>query len=156
MPASRAENSLARVPIAFATESLSDKLAPWAGERGAVVVLEGVAIYLTRKELRSTLDALRRALPEHVLICDLMRASMVRIFGGPMRREFESLGARYGEFMRRPEHLFAAAGYRLVERVRVLDRACELGLMRIPYLLRATLLRGVREGFVICQFAAGA
>ena len=156
LPASRAKNSLERVPISFATESLADKLAPWAGERGVVVVLEGVATYLTRKELRSTLDALHRALPGHVLICDLMRAGMVRGYGGPMRREFESLGARYGEFMRRPEPFFAAAGYRLVERVRVLDRACELGAMRIPYLLRATLLRGLREGFVICQFAAEA
>ena len=85
-----------------------------------------------------------------------MSASMVRVYGGPMRREFVALGARYGEFMQRPEDLFATAGYRLVERVRVLDRACELGAMRIPYLLRATLLRGLREGYVICQFAAGA
>jgi methyltransferase (TIGR00027 family) len=156
LPANSAPNPLARVGVEFATESLSDKLAPWAGESPAVVVMEGVSLYLKLSELRSTLDILRRLLPRHVLICDLHRASCMRRYGGSLRRRFEALGARYGELVENPEAFVATAGYRLINRIRVFDRTCELGALWMPRILRATLLRGICEGSAICEFEAAA
>lgn len=156
LPADSAPNPLERVGVDFATEPLSDKLAPWAGESPAVVVVEGVAMYLELSELRSTLDTLRRMLPRHILICDLHRASCMRRYGGSLRRRFEALGASYGELVENPEAFVAAAGYRLINRIGILDRTCELGALWIPRILRATLLRGLCEGYALCEFEAAA
>jgi methyltransferase (TIGR00027 family) len=154
LPSDSAPNPLSRVGVDFAKDSLSDKLAPWAGAAPTVVVLEGVTLYLKSSELRSTLDILRRLLPRHILICDLHRASVAQRYGGSLRRRFEALGARYGELMENPEAFVAAAGYRLVNRTGVLDRTCELGALWIPRVARATLLRGLCDGYSVCEFEA--
>lgn len=154
LPADQAPNPLQRVAIDFASEALADKLAPWAGKRPSVVVLEGVATYLKRAELRATLDTLTRVFPGHVLICDLMTAQFVRRYGGAIKRKVEELGARYGEMSDDPTRLVTEKGYRLVTRVSIVDRSRELGAVAIPRATLNTLLRGLRDGYCAYVFQA--
>jgi len=153
LPARDAPNPLQRVAIDFATERLADKLGPWVGESPSLVVLEGVTIYLKQPELRATLETLVRALPRHVLICDLMTSSFVR-HGGSINRAFEELGARYGDTSDNPAAAVAEAGYRLVAQASVFARARELRALAIPRVILNTVLRGLRDGYRVYTFEA--
>jgi methyltransferase (TIGR00027 family) len=154
LPAQEAPNALRRVAIDFAVDSLADKLAPWAGESPAVVVMEGVNAYLSEAELRRTLDILVRTFPGHVLICDLFTARFVRRYSGKIRRRIEELGGRFAELSDDPARTFVEAGYRRLVQVSIVDRARELGAISVPPWLLNTLLRGLRDGYRAYIFEA--
>jgi methyltransferase (TIGR00027 family) len=154
LPEANAPNSLKRVAIDFAVDSLAVKLAPWAGESPVVVVMEGVNAYLSQDEMRRTLDVLALAFPRHVLICDLLTARFVRRYSGKIRRQIEELGGRFAKLADDPARTFAEAGYRQLVQVSIVDRARELGAAPVPRWLLNTLFRGLRDGYRAYVFEA--
>jgi methyltransferase (TIGR00027 family) len=118
LPEAQSPNALTRVAIDFAVDSLADKLAPWAGERPVVVVMEGVNAYLSEAERRRTLDILVKTFPGHILICDLFTGRFVRRYSGKIRRQFEELGAHFAEPSDDPARTFVLAAYRQLVKVR--------------------------------------
>lgn len=154
LPIAEARNPLQRVAIDFSSESLADRLKPWATAQPTVVVMEGVSMYLTVEQLQATLAALRQAFPQHTLICDLMTAYFVRRFGGAIQAEIAKLGGRFAPPVADPAGAVAAMGYNQIRRVSMVARARELGAIRIPGLLLNTFLRGLRDGYCAYQFEA--
>lgn len=154
LPAAEAPNTLQRVPIDFAQDDLSAKLAPWAGTQPTVVVMEGVTMYLSADDLGATLRTLQTQLPKHRLICDLMtRAFMTRQSAG-LRKEIQKLGGDFAPAQDDPAGFVESLGYRRIAAHSVVGRAVQLGAIRIPRWLLNTFLRSVRDGYRVFEFEA--
>jgi methyltransferase (TIGR00027 family) len=113
LAAARAPNPLRRIAIDFETESLRDKLQPFAGSAPTVVVIEGVTMYVTAESLRSTLETLRSLFSDHQVIADLMTRSFINTYGDTIKRIIAQLGAEMipGD---QPALPFEQVGYRQV------------------------------------------
>jgi methyltransferase (TIGR00027 family) len=152
LPAASAPNPLTRIPVSFGTESLADHLAPIAGPDAALVIVEGVSMYLSDPELTALATRLRAVLPRATLICDLMTPAFSRRFSGDVRRELARLGAVFATRTGHPRELIEGAGYRAIQRLSIVGRAREAGTVRIPGWLFNTLLRELRDGYAIWVF----
>lgn len=156
LPAADAPNPLTRVPIDFSVESLAEKLAPWQG-RSAVVVLEGVSMYLTTLAWDATLGALRRTFASHTVICDLMTRRFGRFYAGDTRRCVKSLGGSFAPLADDPAAVFRRAGYRERSTASIPGFTFERGTRWVPKgwtpeRLLSTLLRSLREGYRLHVF----
>jgi len=156
LPAGSASNPLVRIPVSFQTESVADHLAALRGDDPALVILEGVSMYLPDPSLRDLAAAVRAALPRATLLCDLMSPAFVRRFGGGVRREISRLGATFAVRTAHPHPVIEAAGYTLRRRISIVDRARQAGTVRIPGWLLNTLLKELRDGYAVWEFAPGA
>jgi O-methyltransferase involved in polyketide biosynthesis len=155
LPAARAPQPLTRIAIDFATESLADRLSPFAGE-APVVVMEGVSMYLSEAELRSALSALLWVFPRHTLFVDLMTRRFADRHGGEVRRRLAAIGGHFAADMTEdPARRVTREGYRPIARTSILGRASELRALPVPKLLLDTLLRPLRDGYSAHVFEAG-
>jgi len=154
LPLAEAANPLKRVAIDFASEELGEKLAPFVSERPAVVVMEGVSMYLSQEGLRSTLATLRKFFPRHMLMCDLMTKRFSERYGSAIRQRIASLGGSFAELADAPARSVLEAGYRQTACVSIVGRARELGAIKMPRLLLDTFFRSMRDGYCACQFEA--
>jgi methyltransferase (TIGR00027 family) len=152
LPAGTAPNPLTRVPVSFETDTLATHLAPLAGDDRALVVLEGVTMYLGDETLADTAAAVRSALPRATLVCDLMTPAFARTFGRPVRRALARLGATFGLRREQPRRLIERAGYTVRERHSIPGRAREAGTLAVPGWLFHSLLRGMRDGYAVYVF----
>lgn len=155
LPAGSAPSPVDRVPVEFDRQPASEVLAPWRGLVEPVIVLEGVIPYLSPDELTALLEAVRGSFVRPTLICDLRTPVFVRRYSARIGRMLAELGAPYGRMVAEEVPLIEAAGFRLVRRESVVGRAAELGLLKVPRWLLATLLRSLRDGYTIGVFEAG-
>jgi O-methyltransferase involved in polyketide biosynthesis len=65
-------NPLRRIAIDFAHDSLADKLEELSVGDYSVFVIEGVFMYLGSEAIESTINAIHKLYPKHMLYCDLM------------------------------------------------------------------------------------
>ena len=135
LPAARAPQPLTRVAIDFATERLADKLQHFEGEN-PVIVMEGVSMYLSQPQMKSTLSALSWAFPRHTLIMDLMTQALCRaLWRRRCRQRLAEMGGVFATDMPDdPARAVTAAGYRQIARVSMMRRARELGAVPVPSL----------------------
>lgn len=154
LPAAQSPNPLQRIPIDFATEALADKLAPWAGERDVVVVMEGVSMYLDPAQWQQTARTLRQVLPGHVLICDLLDATFIRRHGRRLRQAVQAVGGAFAPALDDPAAMVQALGYRPRAVWSIVGSAAQTGALPIPRWLLATLLRSLRDGYRVHVFDA--
>jgi methyltransferase (TIGR00027 family) len=152
LPAAEAPNPLTRLAVTFSDSAPDAFLAPAAGTDEAVVIIEGVCMYLTNAELARLAGAIARSLPRATIICDLMSPAFFRRFSSDIHREFVRMGASFAERTTHPSALFEQAGYRAVERLSVVDRARQAGTTRVPGWLFHTVLRELRDGYAIWVF----
>jgi len=155
LPVAECPVPLARVAIDFTTQQVADVLAPWSTEVGPIVVVEGVLMYLDRARIDALLSTLKRVWPTHRLIVDLMNQTFRKRYAGPILDEIGKLGAAFTWTVPDPQEPFRTAGYRELRRTSQVERACELGALRIPWLLRRTLLRPLVEGYTCREFQFG-
>jgi methyltransferase (TIGR00027 family) len=151
-----APNPLVRVPVAFQEESLTGRLAPIGGDDRALVIVEGVTMYLADETLAELARAVRSAFPRATLISDLMTAGFARTFGRPLRRDLERLGAAFKRRRQHPRRIVERAGYTVRERHSIVSRAREAGTFRVPGWLLHTGLRGMRDGYAVWVFEPAA
>lgn len=154
LPAAQAPNPLERVPIDFATDHLADKLAPWAGERDVVVVMEGVSMYLHPGQWQQTARTLRQLLPDHLLLCDLVDATFIRLYSRKLRQAVRELGGDFAPALDDPAAMVAALGYRQRAVWSIVGSAVEAGALPIPHWLLNSLLRTLRDGYRVYAFDA--
>lgn len=153
LPRAEALNPLVRMPVSFSTEPPDQYLAPLAGDDDALVVLEGVSMYLSDAALASLASALIRHIPNATLVCDLMTARFAATYSRQLRRGLASLGATFGSRTRHPRHSIEAAGYRATSCESIVDFGRRMGSVKIPRLVLHTLLRGLRDGYCVWTFA---
>ena len=155
LPSARAPQPLTRIAIDFATESLADRLSGFEGET-PVIIMEGVSMYLSEAQLRSTLTALCWAFPRHTLFIDLMTKRFADRHGGAVRKRLAELGGHFASDMTDdPARRVTRQGYRQLARSSILSRASELRALPIPKFLLDTLLRPLRDGYCAHVFEAG-
>lgn len=160
LPASECENELRRVPIDFSSESLAEKLAPFAGRehsssgRGrALFVVEGVLMYLDEDAIRTLLKTLRRLFPRHTLICDLMNRRFFEKYGQTIHEKISGMGAPFKFKAEDPERLFLECGYRRASKISIVEKSVEFQRAGIiPRLILKTFLRRLAAGYAIHVF----
>jgi methyltransferase (TIGR00027 family) len=152
LAAADAPNPLSRVAVDFERESMAAHLARAAGNDAALVILEGVSMYVPDEGLGELALAVRQCLPNATLVCDLMSPAFARRFGGPLRRELAKLGATFAPRAEHPSPIFESAGFRTSQRLSIIERAREARTLRIPRWLLATLLRELRDGYAVWVF----
>lgn len=152
LPIAECPQPLNRVAIDFGSERLEDKLAAWAGDADPVVVVEGVSMYLDDAKVAALIATLAKLWPRHTLICDLMNDRFQRKYAQGLQKDIQSLGATFTWSPRHPDRPFRDSGYRLLSVQSQVERACELGVLRIPWLLRRTLLRQLIAGYRVYEW----
>ena len=151
LPAAQAPNPLRRIAIDFETESLAEKLRPFAGEAPTTVVVEGVTMYLTVDSLRATLATLRSLFPDHQVIADLMTRAFIDTYGARIKHSVAQLGATMipGE---QPALPFEQVGYRQVSSREIVDAAFAYrSLGWLPPIMRL-FLPGLFTGYTVRVF----
>lgn len=152
LPAGGAPSPLVRVPVSFGSGSLAEHLAPLGGDERALVIVEGVMMYLGDETLAELARAVRSALPRATMICDLMTPGFARTFSRSLRRDLERLGAGFGSRREHPRRIVERVGYTAGERHSIVGRAREAGTARVPGWLFHTVLRGLRDGYAVWRF----
>ena len=155
LPAASAPNPLVRIPVTFETDPPDRYLSPLAGNDKALVILEGVSMYLPDGTIHELAAAVRRALPRATLVCDLMSAAFISRFGSGLGRELRKMGASFADRPSHPSQAIERAGYHTTQRFSIVDRAREAGTTRIPRWLLNTLLRELRDGYAVWVFDSG-
>jgi hypothetical protein len=152
LPAAGAPNPLQRITIDFENETLAERLAPFRGER-VTLVAEGVSMYLSEAQISTMAETLLQTFPTHTVIIDLMTHTFVRRFGHRVGRKLrEGMGAAPAAADDYPERPFLRAGYRLAARLSIPGTAGDLGAIRLPRILRWTLLRSLVKGYQVHVF----
>lgn len=154
LPVSSCPNDLQRVPIEFSTESLEEKLLPFAAGAPTVFVIEGVFIYLEEGAKKNLLQTLRRLFPDHRLICDLMTRKFFDRYARRFNEKIVKMGTSFN-VMDYPDRFLIGNGYRLLEKHSIVRRAIRLGAMRIPGPMFYLCLHTLRTGYGIYVFAPG-
>lgn len=153
LPVSDSENELRRIPIDFATDSLEEKLTPFASDRPVVVVIEGVFMYLEQEAISQTLQTLHRLFPTHKLICDLMTREFFEDYGKTMHEKLTGMGASFKFTADNPEEIFVASGYRRTEKISIIEKAVVFEAPGIPPGVLETVLPTLPSGYSIYVFA---
>ena len=155
LPAADCQNELHRVAIDFATDSVEDKLSPFAGHGGpVVVVVEGVFMYLEQQAIEQLLQTLRRLFPQHKLICDLMAKKFFEKYGRAIHEKLTGMGATFKFTADNPEEIFVKNGYQRVDQISTVVKSTEFEGRKIPKILFRTLLRTLANGYAIYVFEA--
>lgn len=137
LPTAQCANPLRRIPLAFGTDALEEKLATIsrASCGGPVLILvEGVFIYLKESETQKLLDSLNRHFPQLLLVCDLVNRDMVTLYGQSLRALMSNMGAPF-QAVDDPESIFLRHGYQAKETLSLLEAAVDLGINHIPKLM---------------------
>ena len=152
LPVSESPNDVVRIPIRFGTESLEEKLAPYATADRAAVVLEGILNYLSDKQSRELLGVLTRLFPRHVVLCDMLGRRFIAIYSRRLVKCLRRLDIEFSASSETPEALFHALGYRTTGRASIWEGANELGAAGAPPAWAVRVLPSLRDGYCVWSF----
>ena len=155
LPASKASNSLRRIPIEFAKESLTEKLSAFSTTETTHIIIEGVFMYLRQDERQGLLTGLQKIFPNHVVYCDLMRQSFFERYSKPLHEKILSLGASFTGLMENPENIFRDNGYKILSSTSISLHAARHGNLDIPAFLIRYFFKTLREGYCVWRFRLG-
>lgn len=145
LPASKCANSLHRIAIDFATDSLEKKLARIPRGSPVVFILEGIFIYLDEDQTCKLVQTLNKLFPEHLLVCDLVSREMVDKYGQQLRSIASEMDASF-KAIDKPERLFADSGYQVQERISLVEVSVDLGLYSVPKYFLKYFLKNEVDG----------
>lgn len=140
LPSEKSPNELQRIPIDFSSESVEDKLARFSN-RSAVIVIEGVFMYLEEQNIDRLLQTLGKLFPKHKLICDLMTREFFENSGKTISEKITGMGAPFKFTPDNPDELFLKAGYELNDKICIIEKSVVFQMPNIP----ATVLDGIRS-----------
>jgi len=152
LPIAECSNPLQRIPIDHDRETLEEKLRKFATNEKVLVIIEGVFMYLHRETIKTTLATLSRLFPKHDLVCDLMTKGFFEKYSATLHQKLGDMGAEFRFTAKRPHDIFAISRYRLVNRVSVISKAVEYGLIKLPKPFPYLFMRTLRNGFTVNVF----
>lgn len=152
LPAEQAPNPLVRIAIDFAHQSLAEVLAPHADAARAVVIIEGVLLYLDRAQMQSTARAVRALAPYVTVLCDEMSRRFFEKAGHVTHDRLRELGAPFQIQDVDVPATWRSEGYREIRRTSIPLTMHRLGLRSMPTILLHTLLRSVAQGYVVAEW----
>lgn len=154
LPTRQCPNPLLRIPIDFYKESLEEKLAMIKPESPVVLVVEGVFIYLSEKEIKRAIATFQQLFPAHQLVCDLVSREMVDSYGKTLHEKIQALGTAF-RAVDHPETVFTLHGYGVKEAISIVERGVDFGFHKIPKLLLRYLFNGDVMGNAVYVFEPG-
>ena len=148
-PAITAPNPLRRVTIDFSRETLADKLAPFRIVVPTLVIVEGVLMYLPIQQRDVLIQALAEAFPRHTLLADMMRKPFSDTYGTATRDALAKVGASFREMEDEPVARFLRQGYRLSEKVSIIEEAVRMKRVPLPQAVLDAMIADParREGY---------
>lgn len=142
LPASVCENELHRIPIDFSTDSLEEKLSAFANRSPVTVVVEGVFMYLEEETIKQLLQTLRRLVPQHKLICDLMTRDFFEKYSKSLHEKITGMGTSFKFTIDNPEAVFVENGYRRLQKIEIVEKSVVFEAPDVPSSVLATLPHG--------------
>lgn len=162
LPVNECNNPLQRRSIVFADDSLAGRLSDAVNNHPVIIVIEGVFMYLTQKEIQQTLSALQEVFPEHILLCDLMKKCFFDKYAQSIHNRLHAIGGKFTGLSNTPARIFIDNNYQVTAYVSLFKRATELGLvrhiMKIPGFAMVLLLNiFMRDlnGYAVYRFRYG-
>lgn len=153
LPTPDCKNELQRIPVDFAADSLEEKLLPLAdNQRPVIVIIEGVFMYLEEEQITETLSTLRRVFPRHKLFGDLQNRRFFEKYGASLHEKLTGLGTSFKFTAEDPEKIFLENGYRRTQKISIVEKASEYGLLKVPKFLLKTFLRTLANGYAVYVF----
>lgn len=161
LPVSECKNYLERIPINFSRESLIDKLKIADNNEPAIIVIEGVFMYLEPENILKTIKALQSRFPEHVLLCDLMNKRFFEKFARKIHVKLVETGGTFTTRPEKPAEIFISNHYIETDHIPINRHARELGIykdiLNIPLFVSriiGLLMKGL-DGYAIHRFHFG-
>jgi methyltransferase (TIGR00027 family) len=152
LPAGQSANELERIAVDFATESLDEKLSPFATREQVAVVVEGVLMYLEENQISEMLQTLRHHFPKHKLICDLMKRDFFEKYARPIHGKVANLGAPFKYIVDDPAKVFLESGYELTEQIAIVQQVIEFIRPNLTEEELKTLPASAPQGYDIYVF----
>lgn len=136
LPISECNNSLQRIPINFASETIKEKLHAVDNSKHIIIVIEGVFLYLEQQDIKNTIDQLQSLFPRHILLCDLLNKAFFERYTKPVHDKLVESGGTFSERQEKPEEIFINNNYKEISRTPLVVRARQLGMywdyLKIP------------------------
>lgn len=155
LPADTCPNTLERISVNFATQKLADKLAPYADKENAIIIIEGVLMYLSAEAKEELLKTLTTLFPKHVLFCDLMKKKFFEKFGQGIHKKLLQSGSSFTDMREDPAKMFLDYGYKNTESVSTIKTAIDLGLFRVRKIIVNLFIRKHFMGYAVYCFSYG-
>lgn len=154
LPISHCLNPLQRLGVDFETESIREKLLPYASDNNIVIVVEGVFLYLNDDQVRTLLNDLRSLFPNHVLIGDLLTRAFVERYSRRFDKKINALGAYY-QMSDNPLVVFQQSQYQISGKTSINVRNAELRGYRLQRWLFRYFFKTVVEGYNVYVLETG-
>jgi len=162
LPIAECANSLTRISINFANETLAEKLKAYGTHQNIIIVIEGVFMYLEDDAIEATIKQLQTLFPKHVLLCDLMTKRFFDKFAHSVHDKLVEAGGRFTARPDNPATIFIRHAYTESSRTPMFKRGYELGVLwdrvKIPSpiakLLYKTIMKDI-SGYAIHRFEYG-
>jgi methyltransferase (TIGR00027 family) len=152
LPATKAPNSLTRIPIDFARESLTEKLSSFKTQGTTHIIIEGVLMYLNHSDRQTLITRLQTMFPNHIVYCDLMRKSFFERYSRSIHEKILSLGASFTDLSDQPETLFLDNGYKTLSCSSIPLYAASHADVGIPAFMIRYFMKTLRTGYCIWRF----
>lgn len=152
LPSAKAPNSLTRITIDFARESLTEKLSPFKTPGTTHIIIEGVLMYLNHTDRQTLITGLQTMFPNHIVYCDLMRKSFFERYSRNIHEKILSLGASFTDLSQHPEKLFLDNGYKTLSCSSIPLYASRHANVGISSFLIRYFLKTLRTGYCIWRF----
>lgn len=155
LPPASCKNPLTRVPIDFSEEALREVLSPFATDEDIVAIVEGVFLYLDREEMKSMIESLAAVFPNQTLLCELMAPKFFRKYLKPFNDAAKPLGVELRYIDEGQEALFTDAGYRLEQKISIVDTASRRGHFSVIPRYLLPFMRTAVNGYSVRVFTMG-
>ena len=156
LPISECTNPLHRIPHDMTGDSLFASLSEFRTNKPPVIIIEGVFIYLTEEGISQLIKVIRELFPKHLLICDLQTYRFFRQFNLKFQEVLKGFGASLCITSDTPENLFLSHGYRIREKVSIIDRTMRYARLTVRQALVKlalnTIYRDIKDGYSIYCF----
>lgn len=153
LPAKGCKNTLTRIAIDFETDKLADKLAPYAGEKNIVIILEGVLMYLDAAAKEDMINTLTHLFPQHELFCDIMSKYFFDKLAQKLHMHFARHGSTFKDLREVPELLFTGHGYKKTNMISTIRTASDAGIFPAPKFVINLFLKKYFYGYSVYHFS---
>lgn len=153
LPVADCPNKLNRISINFSSDSLQTILAEHIKNTNTLIVIEGVLMYLNESLISELLQTLRKLLPRHQIVCDLMSKKFFRSYAQSIHKKFVKFaGATFNLTLDNPEKIFINNNYHLAQQISIVAKSEEYGVMNIPNFVLKYFMPAFRKGYSIYLF----
>lgn len=152
LPVNECMNPLERIPIDFEKDKLYNKLQRYSNRPNVIFIIEGVLMYLTKQQKDELLSTLITLFPEHTLFCDLMKKRFFEKFSQDIHKKLVEHGTSFSDISDEPARLFLDKGYTLIKMTGIPQAVHELGIQRIPWLIRKLVFGDLITGYSVYHF----